>query len=128
MIRASENAVPYQTAFSNGTHTAVADVPMEKGGAGQGFGPHELLEAALATCLTMTVRMAAEHLGIPLAGAGCSVRIDRSVPGAVTLHYDLSFDGPLTNEQADRLRDAASFRPVARTLTGTIALQLSPSI
>lgn len=68
MIRASENAVPYQTAFSNGTHTAVADVPMEKGGAGQGFGPHELLEAALATCLTMTVRMAAEHLGIPLAG------------------------------------------------------------
>lgn len=28
-----------QTAFTNGTHEAVADVPIEKGGEGRGFGP-----------------------------------------------------------------------------------------
>lgn len=57
MIRASSLDVPYQTAFTNGTLEAVADVPVEKGGAGRGFGPHELLEAAFATCLTMTAQM-----------------------------------------------------------------------
>jgi putative redox protein len=122
MIRASSLSVPHQTAFTNGTHNAVADVPVEKGGAGQGFGPHELLEAALATCLTMTGQMYAAKLGIPLAGAGCEVRIDRSVPKAVTLHYALTFDGPLTDEQAAQLRDAASRCPVAQSLSGKITL------
>ena len=46
MIRSSSLDVPYRTAFTNGSHAAVADVPREKGGDGQGFGPHELLEAA----------------------------------------------------------------------------------
>ena len=54
---------------------------------------------------------------------GCEVRIDRSVPGAVTLHYNLTFDGPVTAEQADHLRAAASRCPVARTLTGAIAVR-----
>ena len=123
MIRSSSLGVPYQTAFTNGSHEALADVPVEKGGAGIGFGPHELLEAAFATCLTMTVQMYAAKHGLPLEGATCEVRIDRSVPNAVVLNYDLTFDGPLTDEQSARLREAASRCPVAKTLTGTIALQ-----
>ena len=123
MIRSSSLDVPYQTAFTNGTHDAVADVPVEKGGSGKGFGPHELLEAAFATCLTMTVQMYAAKHGLPLDGAQCEVRIDRSVPNAVTLNYALSFDGPLTDEQKAQLREAATRCPVARTLSGTIALQ-----
>jgi putative redox protein len=126
MIRSSSLAVPYRTAFTNGTLDAVADVPVEKGGAGQGFGPHELLEAALATCLTMTVQMYAAKHDIPLRGARCEVRIDRSVPDVVTLNYTLTFDGPLTNEQDAQLRDAAARCPVGRTLTGTVALKPSP--
>lgn len=125
MIRASSLDVPYQTAFTNGTLQAVADVPVEKGGAGEGFGPHELLEAAFATCLTMTAQMyAAEHT-LPLHAARCEVRIDRSVPGAVTLNYALTLDGPLTGEQSARVREAVSRCPVARTLTGAITLRPS---
>jgi putative redox protein len=123
MIRSSSLGVPYQTAFTNGVRDAVADVPVEKGGAGRGFGPHELLEAALATCLTMTVQMYAAKHGLPLTGAGCEVRLDRSVPNAVTLRYTLTLDGPLTDEQSAQLRDAATRCPVARTLTGAITLQ-----
>lgn len=128
MIRASSLGVPYQTAITNGTHHAVADVPVAKGGAGQGFGPHELLEAALATCLTMTVQMYAGKHGIPLAGAHCEVRIDRSVPDAVTLSYTLTFDGPLSDVQSAQLRDAASRCPVARTLSGAIHLNPVSSV
>lgn len=128
MIRASSLAVPYQTAFTNGTHDAVADVPVAKGGAGHGFGPHELLEAAFATCMVMTVRMSATECGIPLTEARCEVRIDRTAPNAVTLNYTLSFDGQLTDDQAARLREAASRCPVARTLTGAITLKESPAV
>jgi len=123
MIRCFSLAVPYQTAFTNGLHEAVADVPVEKGGAGQGFGPHELLEAAFATCMTMTVQMHAAKHSIPLTEARCEVRIDRSVPNAVTLNYELTFVGPLTDQQSAQLREAASRCPVARTLTGAIALK-----
>jgi len=125
MIRSSSLGVPHQMAFTNGAHSAVADVPVEKGGAGAGFGPHELLEAAFATCLTMTVQMYAAEHGFPLTGASCEVRLDRSVPNAVTLRYTLTLDGPLTNEQSAAIRDTASRCPVARTLTGGIALQPS---
>lgn len=129
MIRSSSLAIPYQTAFTNGSHDAIADVPLEKGGAGKGFGPHELLEAAFATCLTMTVQMYAAKHGLPLKAAHCEVVIDRSIPNAVTLRYNLTFDGPLAEEQAEQLREAASKCPVARTLTGTIALKpVTPAV
>ena len=71
----------------------------------------------------MTVQMYAAEHGIPLRAARCEVRIDRSLPDAVALNYTLSFDGPLTDEHATRLREAASRCPVARTLSGTIALR-----
>lgn len=126
MIRSSGLAAPYQTAFSNGTHSAVADVPREKGGDGQGFGPHELLEAALATCMAMSVRMYAAKRDFPLAGVGCDVRIDRSVPGRAMLYYTLTFDGPLSDDQRRQLREAADQCPVGRTLRG--AVDLKPAV
>jgi putative redox protein len=123
MIRSTSLKIPYQTAFSNGTISAVADVPLEKGGGGQGFGPHELLEAGFATCLTMTVQMSAAKHGIPLQGVHCEVRLDRTVPEVVTFRYDLTFDGPLTAEQSAKLRDAATRCPVGKTLSGAIHLR-----
>ena len=123
MIRASSLDCPYRTAFTNGTHSGVADLPLEKGGVGKGFGPHELLEAAFATCLTMTVQMYAAKHELPLSRVDCEVRIDRSIPNAVILHYGLTLEGPLTEEQTEQLWDAASRCPVARTLTGSIALK-----
>jgi len=86
MIRSFTEANRNQTSFTNGTSAAEADVPVEKGGAGNGFGPHELLEAAVATCMTITARQYATQHELPLSGARCEVRIDRSVPGSVTLH------------------------------------------
>jgi putative redox protein len=122
MIRSFTDATRNHTSFANGTYGADADVPVEKGGAGNGFGPHELLEAAVATCMTITARQYATQHELPLSGARCEVRIDRSVPGAVTLHYALSLEGPLSADQTVRLREAVGRCPVARTLSGKIAL------
>ena len=112
----------YQSAFTNGSFESIADIPLEKGGAGKGFGPHDLIEAALATCLTITVQSAAVKHNIPLKGVKCEVRIDRSVPDRVTLNYDLSFEGDLTAEQEAKLRDIASRCPVSKTLMGTVVV------
>jgi len=105
MIRSFSLNVPYQTTFTDGGHAGVADLPVAMGGAGKGFGPLDLLEAAFATCLTTTVQMYAAKHSLPLAGVQCEVRIDRSVQGAATLHY--------------ALRSTARCRPSRRPNCGT---------
>ena len=118
MIRSHSLDIPHRVAFSNGGHSAHADLPKEKGGAGSGFGPHDLLEAALATCMTITVAMYAAKHGIPLESAAAEVRLDRTDPDAVAVIYSLTFEGALTEAHREALRVAASKCPVQRTLTG----------
>ena len=121
MIQARSLVEPYRTGFSNGTCESTADVSIAKGGGGLGFGPHELLEAALATCVTITVQMAAKKHGYPLEGAQCMARLDRSQPDRIQLHYTLTLDGPtLTSEQHAALHASAARCPVAQTLSGGI--------
>jgi uncharacterized OsmC-like protein len=48
IVTHSEN-LRYQTSFSNGKQQALADTAKERGGSDSGFGPFELLEAALAS-------------------------------------------------------------------------------
>jgi len=123
MIRAAARIDSNRTAFTNGTSDSVADIPVEKGGEGNGFGPHELLEAALATCIAITVRLSATKHGFPLHEASCEVRIDRSVPDRVTLRYALSLGGPLSAQQDAHLRAAAARCPVAKTLGSTLIVE-----
>ena len=123
MIRSTTTGPGPRVQFTNGGHTAAADRPREKGGDGDGFGPHELLEAALATCLTMTVRLYATEHGFPLTSAASEVRIDRSRPGEVALRYTLTCDGPLTADQLAQLHEAAQRCPVGKTLTGGLVVR-----
>jgi putative redox protein len=125
MIRARNEGAGYCTSFTNGHSTGIADMPIAKGGNGEGFGPHDLVEAALATCIVITARKHACEHQLPLRTVQCEVRIDRSIAGAVTLHYQLSLAGGLTAAQEQGLRDAVSRCPVARTLTGEVALRPS---
>ncbi len=48
MIVTESQDLHYQTSFSNGKQQAFADTAKERGGSDSGFGPFELLEAALA--------------------------------------------------------------------------------
>ncbi len=122
MIKAASVNQSCQTAFTNSDQSSIADLPIAKGGAGLGFGPHELLEAALATCMVMTVRMYADRHHLPLTAVNCDVRIDRSAIESVSLFYDLTLEGNLTAEDKQLLQAAAASCPVARTLTGRIAV------
>ena len=69
MIYSTSELPPYRTRFSDGTHEGVSDTTADKGGHNCGFGPHDLLEAALANCVNMTVRMYADNHDIPIVGS-----------------------------------------------------------
>lgn len=123
MITTSSEATPYRTKFSNGVHAAIADVAAKDGGGSFGFGPHDLLEAALATCVNITVRMYADHHSIPLRGVITKVGITRPQPDEVLFYYEVAFDGDLTAEQKERLTYAAHACPVHKTLSQKIRFE-----
>lgn len=122
MVTANSKDGDVRTTISNGRVSAIADLPVEKGGEGKGFGAHELIEAGLAACISMTVQMAAAKHGIPLRSASCKVRIDRSLPKAIGLVYQLELVGDLTEEQRFTIHAAAADCPVNRTLSGKLTV------
>jgi uncharacterized OsmC-like protein/alpha/beta superfamily hydrolase len=114
-----------------GRHHIVADEPVPAGG-DSGPNPYDLLLAALGACTSMTLRMYANHKGLPLEKVTVSLRHGRihakdceecdTTAGFVDrIDRTIQIDGPLTQEQRDRLLEIADKCPVHRTLTsGTI--------
>ena len=123
MITATSQTARYQTLFSDGVHQGFADAPADNGGQGDGFRPHELLEAALASCVSMTVRMYADHHAIPLNSVTAKVTLDRSHPDETVFQYEIDVEGDLTPEQKDKLLHAASACPVRKTLSKRIRFE-----
>ena len=117
MIQADSQPDNYHTKFTNGEHVATSDATPGKGGANRGFRPHELLEAALATCMNMTVRMAAEKQGIPLSSVSVTVSLNREEPGKPVFEYRVQFAEALSEAQKSRLLSAVDLSPVRNTLS-----------
>jgi putative redox protein len=123
MICATSESTPYQTRFSDGEHQGISDTTADKGGQHSGFRPHDLLEAALATCVNMTVRMYADNHAIPLRSVTTKVSIDRTLPDEAVFRYEVDLDGELTPVQKDKLLRAANACPVRRTLSKGIRFE-----
>jgi putative redox protein len=121
MMHAHATEGHYQTRCTNGAHDVTADTSPPKG-EGLGLRPHELLEAALAACLNITVRMEADRLGIPLAGVRTSVELVRTAERS-TFTWHVGLEGDLRGEQRDALLAAAARCPVSQTLGRTIEVR-----
>lgn len=118
MIRATTEEERYLTKFTNGTGSGYADASAAQGGTGTSFRPHELLEAALATCVNVTLRMYAEKHGIPLEDVITEVKLDYSSPEESVFYYDIDLAGPdLTAEQRSKLFEIAKACSVRRILS-----------
>jgi putative redox protein len=116
MITTHSKEPRYLVQFTNGTQLAEADVLPIKGGQGAGFGPHELLEASLACCINMWIRMQADQRGIAVGPIEVSVRLKRDLPDEAMYEYTVNLEGPLSPEQRALLLEAADGCPVRRTL------------
>ena|SRR5690242_5434716 len=120
MITATSDSPNFKTVFTDGEHSTLSDTTANNGGAGEGFRPHDLLEAAIATCINITVRMCATREGMPLKGITTRVSLDRSEPDEAVFHHEVELQGELTPEQRAKLMKVARACPVRRTLMRNI--------
>ncbi len=95
------------------------DEPVALGGDDSAPAPHELLPAALAACAGTTVAMYARTKGWELGETQVDVVYDHK---AVPRRCDITIrvDGPLGDEQLQRLEKVAASCPVQRAIEGGI--------
>ena len=115
----SENPNEYAQIIRVRGHVFRADVGLALGSTDSAPGPHDLFDAALAACKTLTAVWYARRQGWPLERVEAVVESDDSEErkGRYTMNVRLAFFGPLTPEQRDRLYAAAGKCPVHKLMT-----------
>lgn len=124
MIKTASKEQRYQTSFTNGKYSGDVDATVDKGGAGAGFRPHELLEAALAVCMNVHLRRCADKYSIPLLGAATTVTLDRKNPEEVFFDYSVQLEGPLSNDDREKLLEELKMCPVRKTLSTKLSFRV----
>lgn len=122
MISASMHSTPYQTVVSNGTNALLADTKKENIGGHTGFKPQELLEAALAACTNLTLRIAAEKLGIPLTHMATTVDTDTATPGLSRFILSIDLQGEMSEAQRLQLLKSIRLCPVSKIFSHPISI------
>jgi putative redox protein len=108
-----------QEVVIDGKHRLITDEPERLGGDGSAPAPHELLPAALASCISTTLVMYARTKGWNLGEVSVAVDYDnRSTPRRFEVGIELG--GLLTDEQLLRLEKVAASCPVRRSVEAGI--------
>jgi len=99
----------------DGKHRLITDEPEAVGGDGSAPAPHELLPAALASCVSTTLVMYARTKEWELGEVSVDVDYDHhSTPRTFEIAVHLT--GDLTDEQLERLEKIAAACPVRRSI------------
>jgi putative redox protein len=122
MIVTSRSEHPGRAApirLSLGKHEIVADMGPEDGGQDEGPRPHDLFDASLAACKSLTATWYANRNGIPLTGVDVRVERDasRERQGEYGLKVKVEFHGPMTVEQRQKLRSVVARCPLHKLMT-----------
>lgn len=125
----------FTTSIQTAKHSLIADEPESVGGDDFGPSPYELLNASLAACTTMTLKMYArrkkwdlKEVYVYLSHSKKHVKdmgedSEISKPSYIDLlTKKLAFEGDLTEEQRQRLKEIASRCPVHKTLESDIKI------
>ncbi len=121
MTKASIASTNYQVQLENGRHKFSADEPKDLGGADTAPAPDELLEASLASCTAITLRMYAERKAWMILSIEVSVSLER-IEGKTFFTRQVTIHGEVAEEQKQRLLQIAKACPVSKTLLGEIEI------
>jgi putative redox protein len=108
-----------QEVVIDGKHRLITDEPERLGGDGSAPAPHELLPAALGSCVATTLVMYARTKGWDLGSV--SVAVDSDIE-STPRRFDVSIElgGELTDDQLRRLEKVAASCPVRRSIEAGI--------
>ncbi len=106
----------------NGRHELVTDEPVRLGGSDLGPAPHELLPAAVASCVATTIAMYARTKGWDLGELSVDVDYDNeAVPRR--LEIEIHLPDSLAPAQVERLKRVARTCPIRRALETGFAFE-----
>ena len=102
-------------------HTLQADVGPDAGGNDTAPGPHDYFDVALATCKAATAMWYAKRRAIPLERVETHVERDATAEraGVYRLRVQVTFHGPLSDEQRAALERAIAACPIHKLMTTT---------
>ncbi|MDR3436603.1 OsmC family protein [Telmatospirillum sp.] len=86
-------------------------------GRGDGVRPHRLLEAAVASCMAITLRMIADERGIALESADVTVEVDRTHAEETVFRTTIELKGALSVAERGLQMKAVRLCPVRKTLS-----------
>jgi putative redox protein len=124
---------PYGETIRSGAHVLLADEPVASGGNDTGPNPYDYLLTALGTCTAMTLRMYARLKKWPLHKVRVRLTHDKmyaadcasceTKEGKIDrIERLIEVEGPLTDQQRQRLLEIADRCPVHRTLISEILI------
>ena len=131
VIVEDSDAGPLAETIRSGVHMLRADEPVASGGNDTGPNPYDYLLAALGSCTAMTLRMYARLKKWPLYKVTVRLKHEKihatdcaeceTKEGKIDrIERLIELDGPLSDEQRQRLLEIANRCPVHRTLTSEI--------
>lgn len=124
-LTATSRSIPgtlRQEVVIDGRHRLITDEPEHLGGDGSGPAPHELLPAALASCISTTLVVYARTKGWDLGEVSVAVDYDhRATPRRFQVEIQVGAD--LTGAQLERLERVARSCPVRRSIEAGIEFE-----
>ncbi len=106
------------------THVWMADEPFELNGQDVGPTPKELFLSALASCISITLRMYAQPRNWDVGEINIDLEMIE-LEDHTEILKTIEFSGDLTMEQCERLLEISDRCPVAKLLKKTIDIKLS---
>ena len=117
MIKTKNTNTDFHCVITNDRFSLDSDATIFKGGLGNGFRPHELLEAALASCISITIRMIAKEKKISIDKVETQVEVDRTQSDKSVFRYTISLDSNLNYKDKEFLMNIIDSCAVKQTLT-----------
>ncbi|WP_408095503.1 OsmC family protein [Peredibacter sp. HCB2-198] len=109
--------------LTNGEHSIISDVSKETGGEDEGLNPHELVEAALGACTTLTLELYARRKNWDLTNMVVNIKIVKETKESSVIERSISFGEQTTPEQRTRLLEIANKCPIHNLLESNIKVE-----
>jgi putative redox protein len=107
---------------SNEQHQIISDVAASLGGEDAGLNPHELIEAALAACSTLTIELYAKRKNWDVSNMVVEVKIVEETKEASRIDRKITFGPQNSPEERQRITEIANKCPIHNLLQSKITI------